>query len=219
MPATNKEPRRREPRRRRGEVLDAAVRIFHAKGYDATSIQDIADEVGILKGSIYYYITSKEDVLFEILSDVHEEAFKAVQDALAVDGDPLQRIRAFVTTLAQFNADYPERMGIFLHDLRSLSEDRRNEIVRKRDRYDKMLRKMISEGQDQGLVCPDIDPKLATLAIMGMINTIYQWYRPTGRLRSKYIGSVYADLVTRALACDPSTHTPGHLSAQASLAT
>lgn len=219
MPTTKKEPRRREPRRRRGEVLDAAVRIFHAKGYDATSIQDIADEVGILKGSIYYYITSKEDVLFEILKDVHEEAFKAVQDAVAIDGDPLQRIRAFVATLAQFNADHPERMGIFLHDLRSLSEDRRNEIVHKRDRYDKMLRKMISEGQDQGLVCPDIDPKLATLAIMGMINTIYQWYRPTGRLRSRYIGSVYADLVTRALACDPSTHTPGHLSDQASLAT
>ena len=219
MPATRKESQRREPRRRRGEVLDAAVRVFHAKGYDATSIQDIADEVGILKGSIYYYITSKEDVLFEILKEVHDEAFETVADAVAIDGDPLQKIRAFVSTLAKFNADHPERMGIFLHDFRSLSDDRRNEIVRERDRYDRMLRKLISEGQDQGLVCPDIDPKLATLAITGMINTIYQWYRPTGRLQSKYIGSVYADMVIRALACSPETHTPGHLSAEASLAT
>jgi AcrR family transcriptional regulator len=218
MPATRKESQKRVPRRRRGEVLDAAVRVIHAKGYDATSIQDVADEVGILKGSIYYYITSKEDVLFEILKEIHEEALKAVEDAIAVDGDPLQKIRAFVTTLARFNADNPERMGIFLHDFRSLSESRRKEIVRERDRYDRMLRKLISEGKAEGLVCPDVDPKLATLAVMGMINTIYQWYRPTGRLQSKYIGSVYADLVIRALACTPDTHTPGHLAEQASLA-
>jgi AcrR family transcriptional regulator len=219
MPATKKASQKRVPRRRRAEVLEAAVRVFHAKGYDATSIQDIADEVGILKGSIYYYITSKEDVLFEILKEVHEEALKAVQDASAVDGNSLQKIRGFVTTLARFNADNPARMGIFLHDFRSLSESRRKEIVRERDRYDRMLRKLITEGQDEGLVCPDVDPKLATLAIMGMINTIYQWYLPTGRLQAKYIGSVYAGLVIRSLACSPDTHTPGHLAAEASLAT
>src|SRR6266496_3647760 len=98
MPATRKESQRREPRRRRGEVLDAAVRVFHAKGYDATSIQDIADEVGILKGSIYYYITSKEDVLFEILDEVHRAAFNAVVEAIEIDGDALQKLHAFVTT-------------------------------------------------------------------------------------------------------------------------
>jgi AcrR family transcriptional regulator len=204
-------------RKRRGEVLDAAVRVFHERGYEATSIQDIADEVGILKGSIYYYITSKQDVLFEILDEVHRGALSAVLEAIEVDGDPLQRIRAFVTTLARFNAENLARMGIFLHDFRSLSEPRRKEIVRERDRYDRILRMLISEGQEEGFVCPDVDPKLTALAAMGMINTIYQWYRPTGGLRSEYIGSVYADLVIRALACSPETHTPGHLTEHASL--
>jgi AcrR family transcriptional regulator len=208
-------PERRVPRRRRAEVLDAATRVFHEKGYDATSIQDIADEVGILKGSIYYYISSKEDVLFELLKEVHEQAFNAVQEAIKVDGDALTRIRAFASTLARFNAEHPQRMGIFLHDFRSLSEPRRKEIVSERDRYDRMLRKLITEGQTQGVVCADVDPKLATLAIMGMINTISQWYRPTGRLRPEHIGSVYADLAVRSLACSPETHAAGHFAAHA----
>jgi AcrR family transcriptional regulator len=209
-PSAKPATERRVPRRRRAEVLDAATRVFHEKGYDATSIQDIADEVGILKGSIYYYISSKEDVLFELLKEVHEQALKAVQEAIKADGDALVRIRAFASTLAQFNAEHPQRMGIFLHDFRSLSEPRREEIVRERDRYDRILRRLISQGQEQGVVCSDVDPKLATLAIMGMINTISQWYRPSGRLKSGYIGSVYADLAVRALACSPESHAAGH---------
>jgi AcrR family transcriptional regulator len=184
-------------------VLDVAARVFHDKGYDATTIQDIADELGILKGSLYYYISSKEDVLFEVLQDVHEAALAAVREAVAIDGDPLQKIRAFVTTLAQFNAEHSVRMGILLHDFRSLSEPRRREIVRARDRYDRMLRKFITEGRREGLISPDVDPKMAALAVMGMINSIYQWYRPSGQRRPKQIGSSYADLVVWSLATAP----------------
>jgi AcrR family transcriptional regulator len=203
MPETTKRSERGGPRKRRAEVLDVAARVFHEKGYDATTIQDIADELGMLKGSLYYYIDGKEDVLFELLQEVHQEALAAVREAVAIDGDPLQKIRAFVTTLAQFNAEHTIRMGILLHDFRSLSEPRRREIVRERDRYDRMLRKFISEGQREGLVTSDIDPKMAALAVMGMINSIYQWYRPSGQRRPKQIGSFYADLVVRSLANAP----------------
>jgi TetR/AcrR family transcriptional regulator, cholesterol catabolism regulator len=193
--------KRKVPRKRRAEVLDAAARVFHEKGYDATTIQDIADEVGILKGSVYYYISSKEDVLFEVLEEVHRAAIQAVTEAVNEADDPLQKIQAFVETLARFNADNQVRMGVFLHDFRSLSEPRRVEIVRERDRYDRTLRKLIVEGQEQKLISRDIDPKLAALGVMGMINTIYQWYRPAGTLKPEQIGSAYADLVIRALSC------------------
>jgi AcrR family transcriptional regulator len=214
-----KKSQRKVPRKRRAEVLDIAARVFHEQGYEATSIQDIADELGVLKGSVYYYISGKEDLLFELLQDVHKAALTAVNEAVEQDGDPLQKVHAFVETLSRFNADNQERMGILLHDFRSLSEERRREIVRDRDRYDRMLRKLIVEGQEQGVVCPDIDPKLSVLAVMGMINTIYQWYRPGGRQRSDTIGASYADFVTRALACDPETHAAGHPNARLALPT
>jgi TetR/AcrR family transcriptional regulator, cholesterol catabolism regulator len=216
-PEGKKRSERNVPRKRRGEVLDAAARVFHEKGYEATSIQDIADEVGILKGSMYYYISSKEDVLFEMLEEVHRAALTTVLQAVEEDGNPLQKIRAFVSTLARFNAENTIRMGILLHDFRSLSEPRRKAIVRERDQYDKVLRKLITDGQAEDLICPDVDPKITALAVMGMINSIYQWYRPSGQRQSAYIGSVYADLVVAAISCTPETHTPGHLSENAAL--
>lgn len=214
MAETNK---RKMPRKRRAEVLDAAARVFNEKGYDATSIQDIADEIGILKGSLYYYISSKEDALFEVLQEVHEAALAAVVEAVEFDGNALQRIRAFVETLARFNADNSIRMGVLLHDFRSLSEPRRGAIVRERDQYDQILRKLINKGKREGVICKDIDPKLTALAIMGMINSIYQWYQPSGSRRSANIGSAYADFVVAALACTPETHVAGHLSDRAAL--
>jgi AcrR family transcriptional regulator len=200
MSATEKRAGRRTPRKRHAEVLDAAARVFHAKGYEASSIQDIADEVGILKGSLYYYISSKEDVLFEMLQEVHASALEAVTGAVAVDGDPVERIRSFVETLARFHADNTVRMGILLHDFRSLSAPRREEIVRDRDRYDEILRVLLTEGSEQGLIRPDVDPKITALAVMGTINSIYQWYRPSGAQQPAHLGKVYADLIVGSLA-------------------
>ena len=78
--------RSRPPRRRRQEILEAAAGVFHEKGYKATSIQDIADAVGILKGSLYYYIRSKEDLLNEILQDVHQHAIANISRLDEVEG-------------------------------------------------------------------------------------------------------------------------------------
>ncbi len=203
MAGTRKGADRKIPRRRRAEVLDAAARVFRAKGYEAASIQDIADEVGILKGSLYYYITSKEDVLFEMLQEVHVAALEAVVAAVAIDGDPLVKIRAFVETLSRFHAENAIRMGILLHDFRSLGEERRDAIVRERDQYDRILRTLIVQGTEQGMIRPGVDPKVTALAVMGTINSIYHWYRSSGSQRPDHVGRVYADLIVGSLVLRP----------------
>jgi AcrR family transcriptional regulator len=208
--ANDPEAKSSPPRRRHLEVLEAAARVFHEKGYESTSIQDIAEAVGILKGSLYYYIRSKEDLLYEIIKAVHEDALENVRFVDQMEGEPLQKIRAFVTTHLVFNAENLTRMGVFFHDFRSLSGDRRATIVEARDVYDALVRRLISEGQEQQTICPDIDPKSATLAIMGSLNWIYQWYKPDGKLSAATIADEFADLVVAGLACTPATHTPGH---------
>jgi AcrR family transcriptional regulator len=198
------------PRRRHREILEAAAHVFHRKGYESTSIQDIADAVGILKGSLYYYIDSKEDLLYAILQDVHEDALRNIERTKAIEGDPLQKIRAFVMLHIGFNAENLVKMGVFFQDFRSLGEERRAVIVEERDQYDQFLRTLIQEGQEQGVVCADIDPKLAGLAILGMTNWIYHWYQPSGERTAPELAQAYADIVVAGLACDPATHTPGH---------
>jgi AcrR family transcriptional regulator len=201
------------PRRRQQEVLDAAARVFHEKGYESTSIQDIADCVGILKGSLYYYIRSKEDLLFEILQSVHEEALRNIERVEQHHGDPLETIRAYVTAHMTFNVENLTRMGVFFHDFRSLSEERRATIVAARDLYDQKLRALIREGQEQGLVCPDVDPKVTAIAIMGQVNWVYQWYRPGGERSIEELAQAFADFVVAGIACSPETHVAGHRSA------
>jgi AcrR family transcriptional regulator len=200
------------PRRRQREVLEAAARVFHEKGYESTSIQDIADAVGILKGSVYYYIRSKEDLLYEILQGVHEDALANIREVEAVEGDALQKIRRFVTNSVTFNGENLMKMGVFFHDFRSLGDGRRNVIVEERDYYDQLLRNLIRQGQKEKIICPDIEPKIAALSVLGMLNWVYQWYQPNGGSGIAEIADQFADLVLAGFACSPDTHTPGHRS-------
>ncbi len=209
--------RSRAPRRRQSEILEAAARVFHQKGYESTSIQDIADSVGILKGSLYYYITSKEDLLYEILQGVHQDALKNLDRIRALEGTALQKIRAFVVVHFAHNAENLVKMGVFFKDFRSLSGERRDVIVEERDMYDNFLRDLIRAAQKEGLVCPDVDPKLAAITILGMLNWVYQWYRPDGGMSVLEIANDYGDFVVLGLACDPKQHTPGHRRTFASL--
>ena len=202
--------RSRAPRRREQEILEAAAQVFHEKGYESTSIQHIADSVGILKGSLYYYITSKEDLLYEIIQGVHEEALRNLEKTRAVEGNALQRLRAFAMIHFTFNAENRVKVAVFFQDFRSLTPERRQTIVEERDIYDNFVRDLIREGQDDGLICPEIDAKLAAISILGMLNWIYHWYRPGGSQTASEIAEAYADFVIAGLACSPATHVPGH---------
>jgi AcrR family transcriptional regulator len=187
------------PQRRRGEILDAAAEIFFRKGYDATSIQDIASSVGILKGSLYYYIDSKDDLLFEIIN----EAFQASLDALArvrqVPGDPLDRIHAMVRTHVHVFASTRIKSAVFFREFRSLSAQRQKIIRREGEVYTEFLRTQIRAGQDLGLVDRALDPKLTSIGVIGMLNAMSFWYKADGDEEPDAIGDEFARLVIGGL--------------------
>jgi AcrR family transcriptional regulator len=179
---------------RERQILDAATRVFQERGYDAATIQMIADEVGILKGSLYYYIDTKEDLLYKIVEEVHRGLFETMQEATR-EGDPLARIEAFIEGHVRFIADNLPAIWVFLHDFRALDEERREEIVAARDTYDTRLRDLLAEGQAAGVIRQDLDLDLTVLAMFGMINWMYEWYRPGGRKTSDEIGRAFASLL------------------------
>jgi len=195
-------PRARQesaPPRRRDEVIDAAARIFHAKGYAAASIQDVADELGMLKGSLYHYIDSKQDLLFAIIEDVHRRTMEELEQWLALEGGTLVRLRAFLHGQVLTYCRNVQRVGVFLQDLRSLSEDQQARIHLERDRYDRVLRDLIRSGQQEGVIDPDVDPKLAAMAIFGMLNWISTWWRPDGPSTPEQVASEFTDLALSGL--------------------
>ena len=194
---------------RRQEIIDAAAAIFSEKGYEATSIQDVADAVNILKGSLYYYIKSKEDLLFGVIQDVHEPALENLARQRDSEGAALDRLRTFVTNHVTYNANNPTKISVFFHDFRSLTGERRETIIRERDLYDHFLRDLIAQGQTEGTICPGIDGKLAAFAILGLMNWMYQWFGPEGEKSAEQIAEAFAEMAVRSVACPGGSH-PGH---------
>ena len=188
---------------REQEIIDAAVRIFHDKGYAATSIQDIADAVGLLKGSLYYYVPSKEDLLYRIVTEVHSGAADNLRRADELDGDEVAKLRALIRGhLLNFGANLP-MVRVFYIDFTHLSAERHREILEKRRVYERFLIDLIAAGQRKGLIAADIDAHLAGIAILTMINSIYMWYRPEGPKTMEQIADEYEKLVLRSLGVEP----------------
>ena len=188
---------------RKKEVIDAAAAIFQEKGYGATSIQDVADAVDILKGSLYYYIDSKDDLLYEVIQEVHEGGLQNLEGGRDLGSDALERLHSFVTRHMAYNAANLTKMTVFFHDFRALSEERRVQIVEERDLYDQRLRGLIAEGQQEGTIRADIDPKIAAFWILGAVNWLYQWYRPDGSLSIDEIAEQFAQLTVSSLMARP----------------
>lgn len=187
---------------RKQEIVDTAAQIFKTKGYEATSIQDVADAVDILKGSLYYYIKSKDDLLYEVIQEVHERGLENLESSQQVGENALERLHAFVYRHVTFNADNLTKMTVFFHDFRSLSPDRKEEIVKERDQYDHYLRDLIAEGKVEGVFRDDVDPKLAAFSILGSMNWLYQWYRPDGPRSIEEIADEMATMAVNSLKAD-----------------
>lgn len=190
--------------RRREEIVVAAAEIFHRKGYDATSIQEIAEAVGMLKGSLYYYIDTKEDLLFAVIEKAHQLGSDGLALSTAAGGDAITQLRRTVIAHMRNNLEHLEEIGVFFQDFRSLSPERRGTIVAERDSYERFFRGLIEQGQQEGTIDPKVDPKLATKALLGMMNWVYQWYRPDGPQPSDEIARAFADIALAGIAASPS---------------
>ena len=121
----------RKPREERWEeLINVATQVFYEKGYDGASLQDIADRLGMLKGSVYYYIRTKEDLMFEVISTVHREGLAVVQDRADSEGDPLQRLENVIAGHVEHTCRNLVSTAVFLHELSVLPLERRREVGR-----------------------------------------------------------------------------------------
>ncbi|MGH9245448.1 MAG: TetR/AcrR family transcriptional regulator [Acidimicrobiales bacterium] len=205
---TSQPKRQRNTPQRRREILDAAAQVFYEKGYDAASTRDIADSVGLLKGSLYYYIESKEDFLYEIIKEQHEGALAALERVRATEGDALVRMAALIDTHVSFFTSNFVAAVIYFREFRSLSPERQADIRPKGDAYLDFVRELIRQGQREGTIDPQIDVRATSLGIVGMLNSLALWYHESGRLSAHNIAKQFASLVVAGLASEQAS-APG----------
>lgn len=172
----------RQRRNRSQDVLEAAVRVFHKKGYASSSIQDIADEVGVLKGSLYHYIDSKEDLLFRLLEGIHDDGESILVEVESTAGlGPLERVELYVRRHIEFNIRHLTRVAVYHNDYERLSPTRRERVIARRRQHERFLTRLIRAAQAAGEADPTLDAAIVGSFIHGAVIWPYRWFRADGK--------------------------------------
>jgi AcrR family transcriptional regulator len=162
---------------RRAELTRAAARLFAEQGYHGTSVGDLADALGLQKGSLYTHIDSKADLLWEVCRE-GAEAFHAALDEIPEDAGSLDRIQAALRAHLRVVAAQHDIAVVFVREWRYLEGERREQFVAERRRYEERIRALFREGREHGELRTDLDDSMAALLSLSAANWASTWLRP-----------------------------------------
>src|SRR5881409_1929084 len=162
---------------RRDDLTRIAARLFAEQGYHGTSTADLAEAMGVQKGSLYAHMESKADLLWEVARE-GAEAFQAALDAVPDDGPVVERIRAALRGHLRVVAEQLDIATVFVREWRYLEGERRATFVAERRRYEERFRALFREGRERGDLRTDLDDGAAALLALSSANWAYTWLRP-----------------------------------------
>jgi AcrR family transcriptional regulator len=175
-------------------VLTAAVRLFNERGYEATSMGDLAESLGITKSSIYHHVSSKQELLRMAIDHALDGLFAAADEVRDLDAPAIQRLELLIRRSVLVLADRLEFVTLLLR-VRGNTAVEQEALLRRRV-FDARVTQLVKQAQAEGDIRPDIDAAAAARLLFGMVNSLTEWYRPDrGNARSM------ADTVT-AMAFD-----------------
>lgn len=184
---------------RRAELVRAAARLFSERGYHGTSMQHLADSLGLQRGSLYAHIGSKEDLLLDVVEEGAERFLERGGEAMRADAPAAVRLRRFLAGHIATVVEHLDSATVFLNEWRYLSPGPRSIVQDKRNEYETMVRGIIEEGIASGEFRTDADTRVSSLAVLSLGNWVYTWYRPEGELGPQEVGEMFADLLVKGL--------------------
>lgn len=186
----------------RKEILEAAAQIFSKKGFHAASMQDIAEAVHLQKGSLYHHVSSKQEILLEILDQALDLLNDQMEAVAALPLPPDEKLRQAVTAYLTVMLEHRDLAGVLLLEHRSLDPVYQSRHIPHRDRFENLWRSLIQEGINSGVFCCN-DPVLTVRAILGTLNWTINWFRPDGPLTSQEIAGQFSGLFLGGLLARP----------------
>lgn len=174
---------RESPTSSRQEILRASARLFRERGYDATSMNDISAALKLSKGGLYHHFRSKDEILFHIMNHAMDITESRVQVPVREIADPEEKLRALIRLHIQLVLRARDReITVILHENHPLPAQFRKRVNARKKDYIHFVEQLIADVQ-RSRNSQKLDQRAAAFALLGMINWIYQWYRPEGSLR------------------------------------
>lgn len=178
-------------------ISEAALRLFAQHGFAAVSMRQIARAVGVQAGALYNYTPDKQSLLFRLMEGHMTELLTSWRDQ-PVAGNALSQLEAFTRFHIRFNFENPDAVFIAYMELRNLSAENFTVIESLRREYENTLETILKQGVSEGVFAVP-DTKIATLAVIAMLNGVNTWYRSGGRLSLDQVETSYWEMVRRAV--------------------
>lgn len=191
---------------RKRDILSAAARVFRAKGVTGARMKDIAAELGAAVGNLYYYFRDKQDLLAFCQEDGLAGLLELTERVAARRLGPAEGLYLLIVGhVVQVNESTP---GALAHlEVAGFAPDQRDRLSSGRARYQEALRSVIEEGRVRGVFRPEIDAKIATLALLGALNWTVRWFDAAGAKSARQIGGDFADFLVRGLLIEGASFT------------
>jgi TetR/AcrR family transcriptional regulator, cholesterol catabolism regulator len=184
------------------DIVSAAAKIFRTKGYHAATVRDIADEVGILKGSLYHHFASKEELLYLVVKEPIAQMYRTITEIAAADATAAEKLRRAISAhLEAFDRHYPH-LFVYLRERESVKRRFREMIGFSPKEYERCWQQILREGIENGEFRPDLDIQVTSYGMLGMLNWSYKWYDPQGRLSVREVAEEFTTLALAGVAAD-----------------
>ena len=176
----------------RQDILRTAARLFQQRGYDATSMNDVAAALKLSKGGLYHHFQSKDEILFNLMDHAMDITQQRVIDPVRGIADPEQRLRMLIRLHIEVVLSERDReITVMLHENHPLPPALRRRINSRKKDYVHFMENLIAEVQGVRKSKGIVSPRAAVFALLGMINWIYQWYKPEGTLQGEQLARQY----------------------------
>ncbi len=180
-------------------LLAVATELFAAKGFDATSVQEVVERARVTKGALYHYFDSKQDLLYEIYHSIISGQLADLERILAAGDPPGRTLRAVIVNLVETTAARADQALVFGREMHRLDRARLDAVRADRRRYHDLVRDVVARAQAAGDFAPVADADTVTLVVFGVVNQMPAWYRPDGAKSPDQLGTEIADLILAGL--------------------
>lgn len=170
--------RRGRPGYDRDSLLAVAVQLFNERGYDGTSMDDLARRLGISKSAIYHHVRSKEELLRLAVNHALDGLFAVADEVACLDGPAIDRLETLVRRSVVVLAEQLPFVTLLLR-VRGNTRTERAALTRRRE-FDRIVAELVKQAEVEGDVRPDVDPAITSRLLFGMVNSLIEWYRPRG---------------------------------------
>jgi AcrR family transcriptional regulator len=184
--------------RKKEQILASAIEIINKKGYSGATMEEIAAELLMTKGSLYYYFKNKSDLMYQCHNFVLSQATEELEDILNEEGSVKGILHKMVAAHIDYAVEEKETFNLIMEPKRVFNKEQLDLVLILRKNYEGLFDRIIKRGMESGEFSAK-EPTIARMIILGAMNWVQQWYKPNGKLTKEELVGLYSDYVTKIL--------------------